>query len=356
MQRWTKIVVAIVAVIAVAGVTVGEILTSSTPSHPCAGMTTPSSNSTASSTRPDAPAGVLSNTAPVLVIPHGTVRGAATGAPIPVVAAENFWGSLVSQLGGNQTSVLSIVTDPNTDPHEYEANTSDARAISNAQFVIVNGVGYDDWALQLISADGDSNQVVLNVGDLNGVSVAGGIVTGNPHMWYNPVYVNNTLAAMYSDLVTLRPSASSYFQANYAALNVSLGHLYGQAAAIRSQFAGTVVASTESIFVYLANFTHLDLVSPPEFMKAVAEGNDPPTQSVVEFQCQLESGHVRVLVYNQQTVTPITDNMKSVAATHNVTVVGITETIQPPTYTFQEWMGGELEALTNALNANTLGQ
>ena len=197
---------------------------------------------------------------------------------------------------------------------------------------------------------------MLNVGNLNGVSVTGGIVTGNPHMWYNPVYVNNTLAAMYTDLVSIRPSATSYFQANYAALNASLGQLYGQATAIRDQFAGTVVASTESIFVYLANFTHLNLVSPPAFMQAIAEGNDPSTQSVVQFQCQLESGHVRVMVYNLQTVTPITDNMKAIAAANNVTIVGITETIQPPGYTFQEWMGAEYLALANALNANTLGQ
>jgi len=356
MQPWTKVVVVVVAVIAVAGVAVGEVLTSSAPSNPCAGITTPSSNSTASSSPTSAWAGLLSKAAASPPTPHDLSRGLPSISPIPVVAAENFWGSLVSQLGGNQTSVLSIVTDPNADPHEYEANLSDARAISNAQFVIVNGVGYDDWALQLIAADGNSNQVVLNVGDLNGVSVTGGIVSGNPHMWYNPVYVNHTLAAMYTDLVSIRPSSTSYFQANYATLNASLGHLYGQATAIRNQFAGTVVASTESIFVYLANFTHLNLVSPPAFMEAIAEGNDPPTQSVVQFECQLESGHVRVMVYNLQTVTPITDNMKAIAANNNVTIVGITETIQPSYYTFQEWMGAEYLALANALNANTLGQ
>jgi zinc/manganese transport system substrate-binding protein len=355
MRARTKIVVVIVAMIAVAGVAVAEILTSSS-SDPCAGITTPSSSSTASTAASSASTGILSKATAGSSTPHVAPRGASSATPIPVVAAENFWGSLVSQLGGNQTSVLSIVTDPNTDPHEYEANTSDARAISAAQFVIVNGVGYDDWAIQIIAADGNSNQVVLNVGNLNGVSVSGGIVTGNPHMWYNPVDVNRTLAAMYSDLVSIRPSATSYFQANYVTLNVSLGHLYGQATEIRNHFAGTVVASTESIFVYLANFTHLDLVSPPAFMEAVAEGNDPPTQSVVDFQCQLESGHVRVLVYNLQTVTPLTDSMKAIAASHNVTIVGITETIQPSYYTFQEWMGGEYEALSNALNANALGQ
>jgi zinc/manganese transport system substrate-binding protein len=272
------------------------------------------------------------------------------------VAAENFWGSLVSQLGGDETSVLSIVSDPNADPHEYEANTSDAIAINDAAFVIVNGVGYDDWALQLIAADNNPSQVVLNVGTLNGVSVTGGIVTGNPHQWYNPVYVNHTVAAMYSVLVAIAPGDISAFQQNYATLNTSLASLYGEAQAIKTHFHGTEVASTESIFVYLANYTDLDLVSPQEFMEAVAEGNDPPAQSVVTFQCQLESGQVKVLVYNEQTVTPITTNLKAIAAAHNVSVVGVTETIQPPGVTFQAWMYGQYLELYNALNANTLGQ
>ena len=125
---------------------------------------------------------------------------------------------------------------------------------------------------------------------------------------------------------------------------------------IRQQFAGTKVASTESIFVYLANATGLDLVSPPAFMEAVAEGNDPPVQSVTEFQNQLESGNVSVLVYNEQTVTPLTQQMKQIAVENNVTIVGVTETIQPPNVPFQVWMNGELLQLQNALNANALGQ
>jgi len=356
MKRLTKVVVALVAIIAMVGGATAEVLTSNAPGNPCKGITVPALSSTLSV----ATKGTSSGPA-VTALPHSphsnpSSRVVPSDGPIQVVAAENFWGSLVSQLGGNQTSVLSIVTDPNADPHEYEANASDARAIANAQFVIVNGVGYDDWAVQIIAAEGSSGQTILNVGQLNGVTVGGGDVSGNPHMWYNPIYVNNTVAAMFSDLNSIRPSASSYFQSNYAAMNVTLGQLYGRAAEIRNQFAGAVVAATEDIFVYLANFTHLDLVSPPEFMQAVAEGNDPPTQSVVEFQCQLESGKVRVLVYNQQTVTPITTNMKSIAAANNVTIVGVTETIQPQDVSFQTWMGSELIALQNALNANALGQ
>ncbi|MCI4366654.1 MAG: zinc ABC transporter substrate-binding protein [Thermoplasmata archaeon] len=338
--------------------------TSNVPSatNSCAGVKTTSSGVT--------PAGQVSYSATLHSNPGTTGFGPhrgyttdvrsrgepASGGTIQVVAAENFWGSLVSQLGGNQTSVLSIVSDPNADPHEYEANTSDAVAFTDAQFIVVNGVGYDDWALQLIAAESTPGQVVLNVGQLNGVAVGGGVVTGNPHQWYNPIYVNNTVAAMYDDLVKIAPGERGYFSQNYATLNGSLAQLYGEATSIKQHFAGTEVAATEDIFVYLANFTGLDLISPPEFMEAVAEGNDPPAQSVVEFQCQLESGHVKVLVYNEQTVTPITINLKAIAAAHNVTIVGVTETIQPPGVTFQSWMYGQYLALYNALNANALGQ
>ncbi|MGP8078043.1 MAG: metal ABC transporter solute-binding protein, Zn/Mn family [Thermoplasmata archaeon] len=345
MQKLAKIIIAVVVVAAIGSAGTYEALSSSSP-DPCAGTTLPTA------------VGTPTNTTDLPPLSTGTTGSAnvASGSLIQIVAGENFWGSLVSQLAGNRASVLSIVSDPNADPHEYEANASDALAIANAQFVIVNGVGYDDWALQLIAASSSSNQVVLNVGNLNGVSVTGGIVSGNPHMWYNPVYVNHTVAAMYSDLVSIQPSSASYFQANYATLNLSLGALYASANAIRVTFAGTDVASTESIFVYLANYTGLDLVSPTEFMKATAEGNDPPTQSVVVFQCQLQTDKVPVLVYNEQTVTPITSSMKTIAADSNMTIVGITETIQPPTYTFQEWMGAEYIQLYNALNARALGQ
>jgi zinc/manganese transport system substrate-binding protein len=354
MKKWTRITIAIVAVAVVAGAGTWEYLTSTAPSNPCSGVSLGLPIRGGATIATIHSLGAHRGISSATPVDRGTRPLTPSAGPLQVVAAENFWGSLVGQLGGNQTSVLSIVTDPNADPHEYEANASDAKAIASAQYVIVNGVGYDDWALQLIAADGNSNQLVLNVGNVNGVTVGGGIVSGNPHMWYNPVYVNQTVAAMYSDLVALRPSATATFQSNYAALNVSLGQLYARANEIRTQFAGTVVAATEDIFVYLANYTHLDLVSPPEFMQAVAEGNDPPAQSVVQFQCQLESGKVKVLVYNQQTVTPITSNMKSVAASNNVTIVGVTETIQPQDVTFQVWMNSEYLALQNALNANAL--
>ncbi|HME51049.1 MAG TPA: zinc ABC transporter substrate-binding protein [Candidatus Lokiarchaeia archaeon] len=269
---------------------------------------------------------------------------------LQIVAGENFWGSLISQLGGSKVQVLSIVSDPNADPHEYESSAADAQAIANANLIIVNGVGYDDWALHLISASNTPNQTVLNVQDLVGVPSG-----SNPHLWYSPRYVNETVHQMYLDLISIDTVDAVYYKQQYANLNASLGVYNERINQIKQQFNGTEVASTESIFVFLANATGLDLVSPPEFMEAVAEGTDPSPQSIIEFQNQLESGNVSVLVFNEQTITPITQQMKVIATQYHVTVVGVTETIQPPNLSFQEWMGAEVVALQNALNSKGLG-
>lgn len=125
---------------------------------------------------------------------------------------------------------------------------------------------------------------------------------------------------------------------------------------IKRQFAGVKVATTEDIFVYLAQATGLDVISPAPFIQAVAEGNDPPASSVVEFQQQLDSGQLKLLVYNRQTVTPLTTNIKNLALENHIPVVGVTETIQPPTLSYQQWMDNQLKQIENALNFQTTGK
>ena len=273
---------------------------------------------------------------------------------IQVVAAENFWGSLVSQLGGIHVNVTSIVSNPNTDSHEYESNAADARLITNAQYVIVNGAGYDTWALNIISAENTPNQRVLDVQELINQSV-----TANPHFWYSPYYANDTLAAMYKNLVCIDPTYTSYFHQQYASLNTLLWQSYMEEEnQIKLKFGGVPVASTESIFVYMANATGLDVVSPVGFMQAVAEGNDPSAQDVATMEQLMMDGNstVHVLVYNEQTVTPLTQYIKALAAKYQIPTIGVTETVQPPGTTFQAWMQGEVDSLYNALNAPSLGQ
>ena len=277
--------------------------------------------------------------------------GNQTSKVVNVVAAENFWGSLVSQIGGSHVRVLSIVSDPNADPHEYESNAGDARAVSTADYVIENGAGYDSWMDKLLSASNNPNQKVLNVATLLGKQDG-----DNPHMWYSPDYVNAVTAQMEKDLINVDPADASYYQAQYANLQSSLAEYQGRISSIKQKYSGTEVASTESIFAYLADAAGLNLVSPPAFIDAVAEGNDPPASSIVEFENQLKTGSVKVLVYNEQTVTPLTQSMKALAANEGIPVVGVTETIQPPDATFQEWMNAQILNLQNALNAQALGQ
>lgn len=269
---------------------------------------------------------------------------------IQVVSGENFWGSLISQLGGTHVQVLSIVSDPNADPHEYETSSVDAQAIATASLVVVNGAGYDDWALRLISASNNPSRTVLNVANLIGKQLG-----DNPHFWYSPIYVNQTVHQMYEDLVSIDSADSAYYRQQYASLNVSLGMYNIRIDEIRQQYSGTLVASTESIFQYLADATGLNLISPQEFMKAVAEGNDPSAQSIVQFYQQIVNasmpGNATVLVYNQQTVTPLTTNVRSKAGVDGLQIVPVTETIQPPNLSFQDWMNAELLALEKGLHA-----
>lgn len=255
---------------------------------------------------------------------------------IQIVAAENFWGSLVSQIGGNQVHVISLVNDPNADPHEYEVNASIARLFTKANYIIINGAGYDSWAQNMITSS-DTGSLVLNVAQFLGKKNG-----DNPHFWYNPQYVNQIIEQMKNNLIRLKPSSSSYFSANYQSLQNKLKVYQNNLASIKKQFQGVKVASTEDIFYYMASASGLDLISPPEFMQAVANGNDPSAGSIVTFQNQLKNHQVKLLIFNSQTINPITDSMKKLASQSNIPTVAITETIQPPSQPFQDWMNQEI--------------
>lgn len=270
---------------------------------------------------------------------------------LQIVAAENFWGSLVSQLAGPHAQVLSIVSDPNADPHEYSSSVATARAVATADYVVVNGAGYDSWCDKLLNAGGNPNRKVLNVADLVGQKTG-----ANPHFWYNPDFVNRVAAQMEQDLIWIDPKNTDDYRRQYQAVQASLAHYQNRIQAIRQQFKGTKVAATEDIFLYLGNAAGLNVISPPAFMQAVAEGNDPPVQSLIEFQNQIKNKEPVVLVYNEQTVTPLTEGIKKMAADNEIPVVGITETIQPPNVSFENWMDAEIAALQNALMRKAAGK
>jgi len=272
-----------------------------------------------------------------------------SGGIIQVVAGENFWGSIATQLGGTHANVFSVVSDPNADPHEFESNTGDARAFAQANYVILNGAGYDTWGQKLLDANPVSGRKVFNIADLLGKKEG-----DNPHFWYDPDYVELVIKQITRDYQSLDPADAAYFSQQQTAFENSIIPYYQRIASIKQSFGGTKIGGTESIVVYLANALGLDLISPPEFMNAVAEGNDPPAQTVAEFQQQISQKEISVLVYNIQTATAVTTNLKQLADQQDIPVVGISETMEPPDSTFQEWQDAQFVTLQNALNASAL--
>jgi zinc/manganese transport system substrate-binding protein len=275
--------------------------------------------------------------------------GASSGKTLQVVAGQNFWGSIAAQLGGSHVSVSSIVTNPNADPHEYETSTQDARAFATADYVILNGAGYDAWGAKLLSANPNPYRKVFTVADLLNKKAG-----DNPHFWYNPDWVEQVADKITADYKAIDSADSTYFTQQREAFRTALKPYHDRIAKIKSTFAGVAVGSTESIFVYMAQALGLNLISPPEFMQAVAEGNDPPAQTVAEFHDLVAGKKIKVLVYNLQTSTNVTEDLKRLAVNNGIPVVGVSETLQPVDATFQEWQGSQLLTLQNALNAQAL--
>jgi zinc/manganese transport system substrate-binding protein len=240
------------------------------------------------------------------------------------------------------------VTNPNTDPHDYESSATAARAVAEAGYVIQNGAGYDDWMGKLLAASPNPGRRVFDIGAYLGKHPG-----DNPHLWYDPDYVTAAENHIEADLKALDPGDRAYFTARRRATDAAFGAVRAELAQIRRASAGQPVASTESIFFYLARYLGLRLISPPAFMNAVSEGNDPPAASVAEITRQLSARQADVLVYNQQTATALTTSIRELAARNHIPVVGVTETIQPPGASFQQWFSGELAALRRALNGRT---
>ena len=270
--------------------------------------------------------------------------GAASGGSLQVIAAQNFWGSIAAQLGGSRVVVTSIVTNPNTDPHEYESSSADARAFATADYVILNGAGYDDWAGKLLAGNPSSNRRLLTVADLLQKKAG-----DNPHFWYNPDWVEKVADRITADYKAIDPGAASYFSQEREAFSAALRPYHDAITSVRSNYDGVPVGSTESIFVYIGQALGLDLVSPPKFMQAISEGNDPPAQTIAQFQEQISQRSIKLLVYNTQTSTSITENLKQLAVRNGIPVVGISETIQPTGTSFEDWQVAQLNSIKSAL-------
>jgi zinc/manganese transport system substrate-binding protein len=267
------------------------------------------------------------------------------GQAIQVVAAENFWGSIGSQVGGARVQVTSIIVNPNADPHSYEPTAKDARMVAGAQLVIVNGAGYDPWADQLLQANPVNGRKELNVADLLGKHAG-----DNPHMWYNPAYVTAVANAMRDDLKSFDPADAAVFdRSDQTFLTHGLQQYHSLIQAIKTRYGGTPVGATESIFSYLAPALGLNLITPYSYLKAVSEGTDISAKDQATVEQQITSKQIKILVYNSQNTPSNIQTIIKLAQANGIPAATITETLDPANATFQDWQSKQLEGIEAAL-------
>jgi len=280
---------------------------------------------------------------------RSTASPVASAGKLPVVAAENFWGSIASQLGGSKVAVDSIIVNPNTDPHSYEATASDGAAIARSRMAIVNGIGYDGWASKLIAANPASGRVVLDVGKLLGLSEG-----ENPHQWYSPSSVQRVIAEIVLDYERLDPKDTAYFEQRGAAFQArELADYNRLRSAIRARYGGVPVGYSESIFQPLGEDLGLRLLTPYSFAKAVAEGVDVGAADKQTVDRQAEERSIKVWVYNGQNVSPDVQRVNQLARAAHIPITTITETLSPPSDTFEQWQAAQLASLSAALHRAT---
>ncbi len=268
---------------------------------------------------------------------------------LEVVAAENFWGSLAAQLGGDRVQVRSIIVNPATDPHSYEPTARDARRMAAAKLAIVNGVGYDEWASKLLAASPLEGRTVLDVGDLLGLPAG-----ANPHRWYYPADVEAVVREIAHDYERLDPAGSAYFaQREHELETVGFARYDALRRAIRARYAGIPVGYSESIFEGLGEDLGLRLLTPYSFAKAVAEGGEVTAQDKRVVDGQAEDHRIAVWVFNSQNVTPDVQRVGELARAARIPIATVTETLAPASDSFEQWQVAELEALRRALHAAT---
>lgn len=269
------------------------------------------------------------------------------GDKLNVVAAENFWGNIASQLGGNHVHVTSIITDPNADPHLYETNAQNAAAVSSAKVVIVNGLGYDDFMTKLLDASQNTSRQVLTASQILGVNDPG----ANPHLWYDIPRINTVAAKITAAYIDKDPQHKVDYQHNLQAFDRSLQPILDKINAIKQRYPNAPVAYTEPVPGYLLNSAGLAIKTPEGFAKSIEDGDDPSPADLNAFEALITNKQIKVLLYNSQATSPATEHIKDLAKQAGIPVIGVTETLPTNEHDYQSWQLSQLNALISALGA-----
>ena len=261
---------------------------------------------------------------------------------IAVVAAENFYGDIARQIGGDRVTVVSIMNSPDQDPHLFETTPSIVRQIAGAQIAVLNGADYDPWMEKLLNAAPQPNRIVIIAADL--VHKKPG---DNPHLWYDPATMPAVARATAAALTAADAAHAGDYAARLMRFLGSLTPLNDKIAALRGKYAGGAVTASEPVFGYMAGALGLTMRNE-RFQLSIMNDTEPSARDVATFEQDLKDHIVRVMFYNKQASNKIVQHLVALARAANIPVVGVTETA-PPDLSYQDWMLGELNETEKAL-------
>jgi zinc/manganese transport system substrate-binding protein len=272
----------------------------------------------------------------------GQASAFAADGPIAVVVAENFYGDVARQIGGDRVAVTSILSNPDQDPHLFETSPSVVREIAAAQVVIANGADYDPWIDKLLEANPNPSRTVITAAELMHKSAG-----DNPHLWYDPATMPKVAAGLVDAFAAADPAHADYYAARLKTFIASLEPLNRKIAAIRSKYFGAVVTATEPVFGYMADALHLTMRNQG-LQLAIMNDTEPSARDLAAFEHDLATHAVRAIFYNKQASDATGRRLIALAKAANVPVVAVTETC-PPGLSYQEWILGELDQTAAAL-------
>jgi zinc/manganese transport system substrate-binding protein len=271
--------------------------------------------------------------------------GTTSTATITAIGAENEYANVLQQVGGKYVHAEAIMSNPNTNPHTFEASAAVAREISQARLIVENGVGYDTWATTIENAAPSSSRKVINVQQLLGLPAS----TPNPHLWYKPTTMPAVANAIAADLAAIDPAHAAYFKANATAFTASLAAWNQAITKFKATYPGVPVATTEPVADYMLQAAGANNMTPFAFQADIMNGNDPAPQLLATERALFTQHKVKAFLYNQQVTSPLTQSIISLAHANHVPVVGVYETMPTPGYDYQTWMTAEVNALTKAV-------
>jgi zinc/manganese transport system substrate-binding protein len=264
---------------------------------------------------------------------------------IVAIGAENQYADVIQQVGGKYVQASAVMSNPNTDPHTFEASAATGRLVNASQLVVQNGLGYDTFMDTIEKAVPDSGRHVIVVQKLLGLPDS----TPNPHLWYQPGVMATVAQAIAKNLAAIDPAHASYFQANATTFTRSLDAWTSAMAAFRASYPGTPVATTEPVADYLLQASGADNRTPWAFQADIMNGTDPSAQDVAVERRLFEKHEVTAFVYNQQVTDSLTESFIALAKANGIPVVGVYETMPEPGYHYQSWMLAEVRALRAAV-------